>query len=305
MAEVAKSNSSREAPGRGAKRNSVERLQKVASREPEAKLLCLQRALGNTTVHQLLQSGAPERVSTTALLQFKGTVCGESGAEYSDGEEHKRIPYGEAENANDPPRSIARVPSIVRRVLERTNGQPLNGSIRTFMESRFRKDFGQVRLHTDASAAKSARAVNAQAYTFGHNIVFGAGQYDPDTYEGTRLLAHELAHVVQQPLSSSVPCVSLDGGSVDPLEQAAEVQAARIADSRKGIPSLRIFQHTRERTRGSNTGLIAGGGAVGTRACRQPKASRCAPESSAARASRATNAPASHTASYLRYCCSI
>ena len=59
-------------------------------------------------------------------------------------------------------------------------------------------DFGVVRLHTDAQAAESARSVNALAYTVGDHIVFGSGQYAPRSHSGRNLLAHELAHVVQQ-----------------------------------------------------------------------------------------------------------
>lgn len=64
-----------------------------------------------------------------------------------------------------------------------------------------RYDFGRVRVHTDAKAAESARAMNARAYTFGREIVFGAGEYAPQTSAGRRLLAHELAHVTQQAAS--------------------------------------------------------------------------------------------------------
>ncbi len=66
------------------------------------------------------------------------------------------------------------------------------------MEPRFGHDFSQVRIHTDERAAETARAVNALAYTVGRDVVFGAGQYAPQTDEGRRLLAHELTHVVQQ-----------------------------------------------------------------------------------------------------------
>ncbi len=59
-------------------------------------------------------------------------------------------------------------------------------------------DFGRVRVHTDARAATSARAVNALAYTVGADIVFGEGQYAPHSASGRWLLAHELTHVVQQ-----------------------------------------------------------------------------------------------------------
>lgn len=66
------------------------------------------------------------------------------------------------------------------------------------MEPRFSHDFAKVRVHSDAQAAESAHAVKARAFTVGHDIVMGAGQFAPDTASGQRLLAHELTHVVQQ-----------------------------------------------------------------------------------------------------------
>lgn len=78
------------------------------------------------------------------------------------------------------------------------DGQPLPGSVRAFFEPRFGFDFSQVRVHTGADASMSARAVNAQAYTLGRDIVFGSRRYAPETTAGKRLLAHELIHVVQQ-----------------------------------------------------------------------------------------------------------
>jgi hypothetical protein len=64
------------------------------------------------------------------------------------------------------------------------------------MESRFGLDFSRVRVHTDARAADSARAVNAQAFTGGRNIVFDTGEYVPRAHTDKSLLAHELTHVV-------------------------------------------------------------------------------------------------------------
>ena len=69
-----------------------------------------------------------------------------------------------------------------------------------FFEPRFGFDFSRVRIHADSRAAESARTVNALAYTVGNDIVFAAGQYAPRAAPGQRLLAHELAHVAQQPL---------------------------------------------------------------------------------------------------------
>src|SRR4051812_13307702 len=78
------------------------------------------------------------------------------------------------------------------------HGEPLSPTLRAEMEPRFGHDFGKVRLHADAQAAASARAVSAEAYTVGPHIVFGANRFQPGTRAGQRLIAHELAHVVQQ-----------------------------------------------------------------------------------------------------------
>jgi len=77
-------------------------------------------------------------------------------------------------------------------------GQPLPESSRTFFESRFGRGFNDVRVHTDAKAAKQAKSVSAQAFTTGKDIVFGDGQYSPQTRQGKHLLAHELVHTIQQ-----------------------------------------------------------------------------------------------------------
>ena len=80
----------------------------------------------------------------------------------------------------------------------RGGGQPLPESVRAFFEPRFGQDFSQVRVHTDTKASESARTVNAKAYTLGRDIVFEQGHYAPDTGAGKKLIAHELAHTIQQ-----------------------------------------------------------------------------------------------------------
>lgn len=77
-------------------------------------------------------------------------------------------------------------------------GSPLPQSVRAFMEPRFNADFSAVRVHTDSNAHSLARAVDAKAFTVGNNVVFGAGHFTPQTDDGKRLLAHELAHTIQQ-----------------------------------------------------------------------------------------------------------
>lgn len=99
----------------------------------------------------------------------------------------------------------AEVPDSVTATL-RAPGEPLDAGLRDSFGARFGHDFGQVRVHRDAAAARSAREVDALAYTVGAQLVFGAGQYAPHNTAGRALLAHELAHVVQQS-GSTAPAV--------------------------------------------------------------------------------------------------
>ncbi len=120
------------------------------------------------------------------------------------------------------------IPPLVHEVLA-ASGQSLDSGTRAFMESRFRHDFSGVRVHTDERAARSARAVGAQAYAVGRNIVFGRGSYAPTTRSGRELLAHELTHVVQQ-ASASGP-IQGAGLEVDPspsAEREAQEFAVRV-----------------------------------------------------------------------------
>lgn len=77
-------------------------------------------------------------------------------------------------------------------------GNPLSDETRAFMEPRFGADFSSVRTHTDSNADRLSSGINAQAFTVGRNIYFGAGQYNTVTSKGRNLLAHELTHTVQQ-----------------------------------------------------------------------------------------------------------
>jgi hypothetical protein len=134
-------------------------------------------------------------------------------------------------------------PDSVREVLSST-GSPLDSPTRAFFEPRFGHDFSRVRVHTDARAAASAQAVNAFAYTVGQQIVFDAGQYAPETKAGRGLLAHELAHTVQQRNARAVAHgeeLAL-GGSGAPHEREADEAAARVG---RGLspPTARAGAH--------------------------------------------------------------
>jgi hypothetical protein len=120
------------------------------------------------------------------------------------------------------------------------------------MERVFNQDFSRVRVHADGESARSAEAVGARAYTVNKDVVFGSGEWRPQTSAGKRLLAHELAHVVQQ--SDGPNSGGKEFGLGSPTSRA-ESEADRAASSMttpgslSGSPSLRI----RERLRAAPT----------------------------------------------------
>jgi outer membrane protein OmpA-like peptidoglycan-associated protein len=108
-------------------------------------------------------------------------------------------------------------PPIVNDVL-RSQGRPLDPEVRSQMEPRFGHDFGHVRVHTGDHAAQSTESINARAFATGSHIVFGRGQFAPGTEAGETLLAHELAHTIQQRNSRAAPGalpISEPGGQVE------------------------------------------------------------------------------------------
>ena|GEM_PF-4261898 len=107
-------------------------------------------------------------------------------------EEEKEVSRKESGNE-----SSFSAPSIVNDALS-SGGKSMDAETRSFMESRFSYDFGNVKIHDDGLAAKSASSINALAYTSGNDVVFNSGQYNTNSDSGKRLLAHELTHVVQQ-----------------------------------------------------------------------------------------------------------
>lgn len=125
-------------------------------------------------------------------------------------------------NARDSARKLAAagVVAEVRQALA-TPGQPLDPSTREQMQGRLTWDFGAVRIHSGERAARSARGLGAAAYTVGSQIVLGPGHPGLSTPGGQRLLAHELAHVVQQGATRARP------RGVAPIAGPEEAAAAR------------------------------------------------------------------------------
>lgn len=123
----------------------------------------------------------------------------------------------------------------------RGSSRPLPKSTRAFFEPRFGHDFSQVRVHTDSKATKLAGAMNALGFTTGKDIFLKQDVYRPGSFEGQRLLAHELTHVVQQ---SDLKTRLENGAPKDHFEQ----ENGNIGDQRQaevtGVPFLEIQQGT-------------------------------------------------------------
>ncbi|NKE70353.1 eCIS core domain-containing protein [Candidatus Manganitrophus noduliformans] len=166
----------------------------------------LQRTLGNQAVQRFIQRKltvntpgdryeqeadhiADQVMRTSASPCACGASCPKCKQNGSGPLQMKRAHEHDSGNRTAPP--------VVNEVIT-SPGQPLDLSTRQFMESRFGHDFSGVRVHADAKASDSARQIEALAYTAGRDIVFAAGRYEPATAAGRHLLAHELAHVVQQ-----------------------------------------------------------------------------------------------------------
>src|SRR5579859_3515129 len=162
-----------------------------------------------------------------ALLQHK-CACG-GGVPVGDQDQKVRRKVANAKSAGS---SASFAPPIVHDVLS-SPGQPLDRSLRAFMEPKFGHDFSRVRVHLDDKAADSARSISALAYTVGTDIVFGRGNYRPAAPAGCALLAHELAHLVQQgsapPTGQPLPI----SHPQDAQEHAADRAASAILS---GVP---------------------------------------------------------------------
>ena len=132
---------------------------------------------------------------------------------------------------------MSEAPSLVHDVLS-SPGQPLDSATRAFFEPRFGHDFSQVRVHADGKAAESAQTVNALAYTVGRDVVFGAGQYPPFAVGDRKLLAHELAHVVQQGGSTTQSATGI-GRTGEPLDTQADRVGNAVANAHETLGERR------------------------------------------------------------------
>jgi Domain of unknown function (DUF4157) len=158
-------------------------------------------------------------------------------------------------------------------------GRPLPGGVRSRMESAFGLSFSQVRIHTDSGAASLSDQLNARAFTVGEHVAFGPREYQPGTLAGDALLAHELAHVVQQggPTKASSPMLKGEG-EYSSLEQDADRSAVGAVASMWSGTKTAMGSISRQSTPSLRSGLglqrCAGSGAKATKtpACSAPAA---------------------------------
>lgn len=161
-------------------------------------------------------SGAAE------MFNLQSDTSHQAQRKYDGSEEEEKVhckeQTGNADAASD-------APPVVDQALS-SPGQPLDRTTQAYFQLRFGNDLGDVRLHTGAEAAASARAIHARAYTAGKHVVFGPGEYAPETTAGQMLLAHELTHVVQQSESSTRVQRQTPGAPSQPQQQ--QQQAADL-----------------------------------------------------------------------------
>ena len=177
--------------------------------------------------------------SSTAARQLLQRKCACGGSPGPSGEcekcREKRLQRKVGDKQSEM-QNRSSVPPIVHEVLH-SSAHPLDTITRDYFESRFGHDFSQVRIHTDVRAAESAEAVNALAYTIGPEIVFDSGQYAPGSRSGRELLAHELAHVLQQRAGVSTALVTISEAS-SPAEAEADA-IGKLVGSGEPIAAVR------------------------------------------------------------------
>jgi hypothetical protein len=182
--------------------------------------------MSGQAIAQTQTVGKPTFTPVAGYTLQRACACGQHSGNGGECEECKKKREGALQRSAVNAAPTHEVPPIVHEVL-RSPGRPLDAATRAFMEPRFGHDFSSVRVHTDAKAAESARAVNALAYTVGQSIVFDDGLYSPNSLAGRSLLAHELVHTVQQAHSSR----NLQNLSIDAPDSGLERAADQVAQT--------------------------------------------------------------------------
>lgn len=156
-------------------------------------ILTLQRSAGNQAVSGLLQR---KPAAATLPVSEPGDTSERQADRVADEVMGSQATAGSLQEGGSV--SSKASGAATGSVHDLGSGEPLDPAMRASFEPDFGADFSGVRVHSDEKAARSARDLNARAFTVGSDVVFAEGEYQPHTSAGKHLLAHELAHVVQQ-----------------------------------------------------------------------------------------------------------
>jgi hypothetical protein len=180
---------------------------------------------------QVMRMSVPSPRANGVALQRKSAVCGEV-------EQGEMLRAKQRDDGHG--FSGAEAPAIVAEVL-RSPGQAIDAQDRAFFEPRFGRDLSQVRIHANGRDARSAQSIGARAYTVGRHIAFAEGQYAPGSDHGRHLLAHELAHTIQQRAVHVQRCPSAIQqaitGLVDIPEEMSQYEGTGPADQEGAGPA--------------------------------------------------------------------
>jgi hypothetical protein len=204
---------------------------------------------------QATQAGPITRAAgrQSRLLQRKCAACGKAPHKPEECPACKRkrlqrrpsggrgIDAGQPGFAGLPPSIASRVDHALAQP-----GRPLDAAVRGHMEQHFATSFGNVRIHDDAASHGASRMLGAEAFALGQHVHFASGRYRPGSRDGLNLIAHELAHTVQQRAMPAASSADVELGAADsPLEREADRAAERAVagvaiDALHGAPGAVI-----------------------------------------------------------------
>jgi Domain of unknown function (DUF4157) len=216
---------------------SQEQAHHSAASSPRSSVMTLQRAAGNRAVSQMLQaklyvSQPAEKCEQEADQVAKQIMRTPTAAAQEQNKVSVR-PHGSYPHPMEAPGLMPTVtPDIQARINALKGGTPLPESTRAHLESHIGYDFSRVRIHSDSRAADLTRAVSARAFTVGNDVVFGRGEYAPETMSGTGLLAHELTHVIQQGMAAPLQSLTSLTTSSEHIQGHAATHIFRAMDPR-------------------------------------------------------------------------
>lgn len=193
------------------------------------KTLIVQGTIGNQALQRILLKQDPTKHANPTSGNSTLHEPGDAYEQEADRAAEQVMNMGQPSQSNQPQAAADKIESGQDSASDNSKGgNALDPETRQFFEPRFGHDFANVRVHSDHAANESARRLGARAYTEGEHINFAAGEHKPSTRAGRQLLAHELAHVVQQSRTSDRATSQTPVASLSPV-QSHDVQRKLVA----------------------------------------------------------------------------